>query len=646
MSVHPTTRRQAILVLASAVLLGVACGGGGGPSSASVVKRVGPNGGTVSGAGVVLSFPSGAVGSELEVSVARLDDDATAGLAAAMIPGGNTVATMVGAPVEFTPHGAAFNIPVHVDMEVAGQASLIMRLDDRDDPTWEVVPGATIVGGHATFEIAHFSVYAAFHADDAIPEPDACSKAKCGGDEVKACSSAATSGCWKPLEGVRVPAEIGLWSAFYLTQAYGADLDTPGAAPYAVYVSLGEQAQPTDQTVLAFFPLRDGITAADVVKTEPFAVKNGDVPVALTVRALFALPDGFVVTGDAGRPVLLHVSRGTPTTWIAREIRPRFTHALPHEYASWTDLPTQDSFAARSGGNLHVIAAVKVPVQSVAPTMHRWTIPLGGFQTATDGTVTVTALETDDSFELVDDRHLYPLAVGPGPEGTLAISSHGVRVEHVAATDTFVEHYDVRLQLWDVAAGRRVAERSYESASNGTSGETVSGCKTTAVSTTGFGFGHIDARSATLSGGTISNAALMASVDGMLLYVSQNDTGADVLARCARPLQVDGGLGQLVTARFAVGASPAFSGIWTLGNWEGDGGRFLTLSSHDPAGDALDAVEMYVPGSTTGIGILGAASNGDGHRLFAEGRDTGGGRQVYVLDVNGDGKIAPTSAAK
>lgn len=643
---------KAYVLLGALALLGgaSACGGGSGAPPPPVVQRVGPSGATVSGGGASLIFPPGAVSTEVEVSVVRLDETAAAGLAAATIPGGNTVAQMVGSPLELTPHGAAFDIPVHVDMETSGQANLVMRLADREDTTWEVVPDVTFTEGNAAFYINHFSVYAAFRFDGEPPGPqDACSLTRCEGGGVKSCSATA-AGCWMPLTGVRVPTTVAQWRRVFLTHSYGADLDNPSAAPYAAYASLGEGFQAADQMALAFFPLRDGIGAADVVQTEPFALRSGGVAVSLTVRAIFAIETGYVVVGEAGRPVLLHVSRGTPSTWVAKEIVPTFTHALPHEYAGWTDLNigTTPLVAARAAGKLHVIAGLDVPLQSVAPTIHRWTIPLDDLQSGTGGTIAVTTLETSDAFPLLgEDRYLAPVAVGPGPDGTLAISSHGVRVERVGTTDTYNEIYDVRLQLWDVGAARLVAQRSYEGAANATSDETVGGCKTSTVSTDGPGLGHLDARNAVVSDGALENAALMSSIDGLLLYVSQAPTGTSTLARCAQPFEIeDRPLGfSLLSARFQTGPTPAFSGVWDLGSFDGETARFATLSSHDPAGDALTAVVMGTPGDS-GLDVLGAASIGDGHRLFAEGPTNANGRQIYVLDVNPDGTIAAASAAK
>lgn len=68
---------------------------------------------------------------------------------------------LVGDAQRFTPHGTTFASPVTITLTGVGDANTVLRLDDDNDTTWEVVNGATFSNGVATFETTSFSLYAA-----------------------------------------------------------------------------------------------------------------------------------------------------------------------------------------------------------------------------------------------------------------------------------------------------------------------------------------------------------------------------------------------------------------------------------------------------------------------------------------------------
>lgn len=136
--------------------------GGAGNLPQSSEETIDEEGGTIETASADLDFPAGALGQGVEVTIASLDPAATAEL-----PVTSGEIELAAAPVAFLPHGLTFDEPVAVsltyDANVAGSVDLVvMKLDDEEDTTWEVVQGATFEGGRAHFSITSFSVYAVF----------------------------------------------------------------------------------------------------------------------------------------------------------------------------------------------------------------------------------------------------------------------------------------------------------------------------------------------------------------------------------------------------------------------------------------------------------------------------------------------------
>ncbi|MEW5848640.1 MAG: hypothetical protein AB2A00_07485 [Myxococcota bacterium] len=116
----------------------------------STKANVGSQGGSVSHGGASVEVPPGALGTDVEVTVAEVPFPAAA-LPADM--------TTTGSAFAFTPHGTTFTSPVTLELPHDGTADAVLRLDDENDSTWEIVDGATFANGVATVQTTRFSVY-------------------------------------------------------------------------------------------------------------------------------------------------------------------------------------------------------------------------------------------------------------------------------------------------------------------------------------------------------------------------------------------------------------------------------------------------------------------------------------------------------
>ena len=120
-------------------------------SNESVSGQVTPqSGGSVAlkdGAGV--QVPPGGVAEAKTIQIA----EEPAAMLAAEFP------TTAGQPYAFTPHNTTFSLPVTVTLPAAPGATRVLRLDNEQDTTWEVVAGVTFANGLATFQTNHFCVY-------------------------------------------------------------------------------------------------------------------------------------------------------------------------------------------------------------------------------------------------------------------------------------------------------------------------------------------------------------------------------------------------------------------------------------------------------------------------------------------------------
>jgi hypothetical protein len=102
-----------------------------------------------SGAGV--NVPAGSVS---EAKTLQIDAESPEVIAA-------TLPENAGQPYAFTPHGTTFESAVTITVPAVAGATQVLRLDDEQDTTWEVVEGVTIANGVATFQTNHFCVYVA-----------------------------------------------------------------------------------------------------------------------------------------------------------------------------------------------------------------------------------------------------------------------------------------------------------------------------------------------------------------------------------------------------------------------------------------------------------------------------------------------------
>jgi len=169
----------------------VACGSQAVAPSTAPPSSVGPTGGVVSNDGASLSIPADALPSAVAVDIKRLDPSTTSALPAATAPGIEGTAELSSDIFAFTPHGTTFAKPVAVEIAHTGSGNAVLRLDDENDKTWELVPDTTFANGVARFQVTRFSIYAIAAAKrecqrracKTLPEAIQCGKVDdgCGG---------------------------------------------------------------------------------------------------------------------------------------------------------------------------------------------------------------------------------------------------------------------------------------------------------------------------------------------------------------------------------------------------------------------------------------------------------------------------------
>ncbi len=115
-------------------------------------SKIGTDGGTVKGDKASVDVPKGALSDATKIGVAASDVDVAP-------PEGYT---LVGAPIAFTPHGLSFVVPVTLTLPYSSSSDslAVLRLEDEQDTTWDVVKGGTFADGSATVDVSTFSIYA------------------------------------------------------------------------------------------------------------------------------------------------------------------------------------------------------------------------------------------------------------------------------------------------------------------------------------------------------------------------------------------------------------------------------------------------------------------------------------------------------
>ncbi|MEN9580957.1 MAG: hypothetical protein RJA70_3966 [Pseudomonadota bacterium] len=126
---------------------------------------IGKDGGEVSSGDAAVKIPRGALANEIEVSVGEATE------LKAVAPKGYE---LVGPAIAFTPHGTKFAKDVTLTLPYESKATklVVLRLDDEDDRTWEVVTGGAFKSGDATIAVKSFSVYAVAEGEAAKPPVD------------------------------------------------------------------------------------------------------------------------------------------------------------------------------------------------------------------------------------------------------------------------------------------------------------------------------------------------------------------------------------------------------------------------------------------------------------------------------------------
>ncbi len=120
-----------------------------------VVQLIGSAGGTLTatatGGGTIrVQIPAEALGASTPVAVGEIHPRTLPDLAAGE--------RFVGRPVAINPYEQSFGVPASVTLPAAGQNLAVLRLDDEDDTTWELVE-ATFTTSEALFEANRGGVY-------------------------------------------------------------------------------------------------------------------------------------------------------------------------------------------------------------------------------------------------------------------------------------------------------------------------------------------------------------------------------------------------------------------------------------------------------------------------------------------------------
>jgi hypothetical protein len=112
---------------------------------------IGPDGGTIQGENVSLTLQSSSLSQETVIYIYETVTSENVDL-----PEGST---LVGTPWAFTPHGLTFEQPITIQFEVPEGTNLVLRADDENDNTFEIVENYSISNTTATLQTNTFSVY-------------------------------------------------------------------------------------------------------------------------------------------------------------------------------------------------------------------------------------------------------------------------------------------------------------------------------------------------------------------------------------------------------------------------------------------------------------------------------------------------------
>jgi len=124
----------------------------GEPVPSADATKIGKSGGTVTEGKASVVVPAGALSAPVAIAVGPSDVTVAA-------PAGYS---LVGTPIAFTPHGTTFSSPVTLTLPYSSSSDklAVLRLDDEDDESWELVDGGTYAKGLAKVEVTTFSIYA------------------------------------------------------------------------------------------------------------------------------------------------------------------------------------------------------------------------------------------------------------------------------------------------------------------------------------------------------------------------------------------------------------------------------------------------------------------------------------------------------
>jgi len=100
--------------------------------------------------GASVDIPAGALTTDVDVRLDVVTPDKS------VLPDDTTLA---GAALAFTPHGTTFAKAVTITLNHDGTATNVLRLDDEDDTTWEVVADAVIKESTVELSVTGFSIY-------------------------------------------------------------------------------------------------------------------------------------------------------------------------------------------------------------------------------------------------------------------------------------------------------------------------------------------------------------------------------------------------------------------------------------------------------------------------------------------------------
>lgn len=145
-------KHYSILGMFALSALVFACSEDAASNGGGATESIGSEGGDVTSGGIAVEIPPGALAEDTDVSINEVDDP----------PSAPTGFALVGPAVAFTPHGTEFQEPVTLTVPYTStDTTLVMlRLDDEEDTSWEMVTGATFDDGEASVEVESFSVYA------------------------------------------------------------------------------------------------------------------------------------------------------------------------------------------------------------------------------------------------------------------------------------------------------------------------------------------------------------------------------------------------------------------------------------------------------------------------------------------------------